>query len=77
MKCSHIDLKVKFVPLAPLPMCSVYWIMTVSVAVRVSVSKYSCPGHAVSPVAYTETELTERASLHSSKSLLKRRSVAM
>ena len=31
---------------------------------------------AVSPVAHTETELTERASLHSSK-LLKRRSVAM
>ena len=28
-------------------------------------------------VAHTETELTERASLHSSKSSLKRRSVAM
>ena len=32
---------------------------------------------AVSPVAHAETDLTKRASLHSSKSLLRRRSVAM
>ena len=32
---------------------------------------------AVSLVAHTETELTERASLHSFKLLLKQRSVAM
>ena len=93
MKRSRLDSKVEFVPLAlPVRatssvireglMSAFDFLLKVTFKFAGGVARRGTRARSmkctrVSPVAHSETELTERASLHSSKLLLTRRSVAM